>query len=118
MARRFKIGGPFNVAMKLLKPTSTMVRGTRKDTLPDPETVPVFFGTFRTYGGTENTSNDVYTLYDTAQISTWYNPDITQECLIYICETGQSYKIITAPEDINSRHQYMTFKVEKVGGKP
>ena len=118
MARRFRIGGPFDAAMKLLKPTSEMVRGVRKDTFPDPENVPVFFGTFKTYGGTENSSNDVYTVYDTAQVVTWYNPDITQDCQIYLCDTGQKYRIITPPENVNMRHQYMSFKVERVGGKP
>lgn len=117
--RRYNPQAPFDVAMKLLKVTATqMVKGTPQRIYEEPESVQPFFGTFRTYGGTENFSNDVYTVYDTAQINTWYNPEITQDCLIYVCETGQRYKIITPPENVNMRHQYMTFKVERVGGKP
>ena len=86
---------------------------------PDPETVTdVFFGSFRTFGGTENFSNEIYMIYHTATIDTWYNPEIKADCQIYICETGEIYNVISDPENISMRHQYIQFKVEKVGGKP
>lgn len=116
--RRFNPGAPFDVPMKLLKPTTSMVKGDRKTTYEDPAKVSAFFGTFRTYGGTENLSNDVYTVFDTAVITTWYNPDIKTDCLIYLCQSGEKYRIITTPENINMKNQFMSFKVEKVGGKP
>ena len=108
---------PFNVAMKLLVPTTTMVKGVAKKVYSDPKTSSQFFGNFKTYGGTENFSNEVYTVFDTAMIETWYNPNITPDCQIYICETGKTYQIINEPEDINLRHQFLRFKVERVGGK-
>lgn len=121
MARRTRIyrpTQPFNVAMKLLIPTSTVVKGVTKKVFPSPEDVEaVFYGSFRTYGGTENFSNDVYTIFDTARIDTWYNPAIKADCEVYICDTGETYQIISQPEDIDMRHQFMQFKVEKVGGK-
>jgi hypothetical protein len=118
MAKRFTLNAPFDVAMKLLVPTTTKVKGVTKKTFPDPATIEeVFFGSFRTYGGTENFSNDVYTVFDTAIIETWFNPAITTDCQIYICETGRTYNIITQPENINMRHQFVQFKVENVGGK-
>ena len=57
------------------------------------------------------------TIFATAIIETWYRPDIKSDCHIYICETGDEYKIIGIPEDIEMRHQFMKIKVEKVGGK-
>lgn len=118
MAKRFTPNAPFDVAMKLLIPTTTKVKGVTKKTFPDPATIEeVFFGSFRTYGGTENFSNDVYMVFDTAIIETWFNPAITTDCQIYICETGKTYNIITQPENINMRHQFVQFKVENVGGK-
>ena len=121
MARRtrsYRPTQPFNVAMKLLVPTSTVVKGVTKKVFPSPEDVEnVFFGTFRTYGGTENFSNDVYTIFNTARIDTWYNPEIKADCEVYICETGETYQIISEPENIDMRHQFMQFKVEKVGGR-
>ena len=118
MARRYKVSEPFNVAMKLLIPQSTMVKGVKKKVYPAPADVTeVFFGSFRTYGGTENFSNEIYTVFHTAIIDTWFNPKITTECLIYLCDTGESFNVISEPENINMRNQFMQFKVEKVGGQ-
>lgn len=119
MARRYNPQMPFDVPMKLLVPTSTVVKGVTKKVFPDPEDVTiVFFGSFRTYGGTENRSNEIFTVYDTAVIDTWYNPAVTSDCRVYICETGEIYDVVSRPEDIGMRHQYMQFKLQKVGGKP
>jgi hypothetical protein len=118
MAKSFKPAMPFDVAMKLLVPTSTMVKGVTKKVFPNPDEIQdVFFASFRTYGGTENFSNDIYTVFDTAVVETWFNPQITTDCQIYLCETGETFNVITKPENINMRHQFMQFKVEKVGGK-
>lgn len=119
MARSFKPNSPFSVAMKLLVPTVTSVKGVTKKVFPDPASVEdVFFGSFKTYGGTENFSNDVYMVFDTAIIETWYNPEIKTNCNIYICETGKTYQVISEPENINMRNQFLKFKVQIVGGKP
>ena len=109
----------FDVPMKLLTPTTTVVKGVTKKVYPDPKNITdVFFGSFRTYGGTENMSNDVYTVFDTGVIDTWYTPTITSDCKVCICETGEIYDVISRPENIGMRHQYLQFKVQKVGGKP
>lgn len=119
MARDYKPNAPFDCPMKLLVPINRMVKGTLKKTFQDPsESEILFFGSFRTFGGTENTSNGVYTVFNTATIDTWYQPEITSDCRIYICETGEIYDIVSTPENIGMRHQFMQFKVEKVGGKP
>ena len=39
MARRYNPQTPFDVAMKLLKPTSTMSKGVTKKVFPDPKDV-------------------------------------------------------------------------------
>lgn len=113
----FKPKAPFNVAMKLLVPVTVQQYGVSKKTFSDPETSEMFFGSFRTFGGTESMKDDVYTIVNTATINTWYRPDITADCEIYLCETEQIYDIIADPEDIDQRHQYLQLKVQKVGGK-
>lgn len=119
MGRRFQVQSPFEAAMKLLTPTYTRVKGVPQKTFPDPDKVEeVFFGSFRTYGGTESISNGVYTVFDTGTIRTWYNPNIKSDCRIYMCDTGEIFEVISRPEDINVRHQYMNFKVKLAGGKP
>ena len=117
MARNYRPSAPFTVPMKLLVPTTERSYGAGKKTFSAPENSEMFFGSFRTFGGTENTQDGVYTIISTATVDTWYRPDITADCQIYLCETGQVYDIISDPEDIDFRHQYMRFKVQKVGGK-
>ena len=118
--RKVRMG--FYALPELDKPvlaTETKVKGSTKKTFPDPETInKIFFGSVKTYGGTENYNNNVYTVYDTATVETWYRPDITSDCRIYICGTGETWNVISRPEDIDMRHQFMQFKAQKVGGKP
>lgn len=117
MARNYKPSAPFNVAMKLLVPVTTQSYGVAQKSFSDPEHSELFYGSFRTFGGTENLKDDVYTLINTAVIDTWYRPDIKADCKIYLCDNGQIYEIISDPEDIEFRHQYLQFKVRKIGGK-
>lgn len=117
--RPYKPTSPFNVAMKLLIPVETKVKGVTKKTFPDPSTVDqIIFGSFRTFGGTENFSNDVFTIESTGTINTWYDPSITADCRIYICETGETWEVLGRPENINMQNQFMQIKVKQVGGKP
>lgn len=76
----------------------------------------MFFGSFKTYGGTETTSNGILSVEDTANIETWYRPDIDSNCRVVLADTGAVYEIIGAPEDINQRHQWLVFKVRRVKG--
>lgn len=113
--RKYRPNTPFATAMQLLVPTSTMVKGVRKDTWTEGL---VFNGSFRTWGGTDSFNNDVYTVVATGTIDTWYDPSIKSNCRVKIIETGEVYDIINEPEDINMRHQFLQFRVQKVGGKP
>ena len=75
-----------------------------------------FFGSFKTYGGTEKTVNGVYSIEDTANIETMYRPDITGVCRIARAEDKAVFDIINEPEDINQRHQFLKFKVKRLKG--
>lgn len=114
--RSYKPKVPFTTAMRLLVPVTTKVKGVAKKTFSSIEDSRLFFGSFRTFGGTEMTENDVYTVVDTAVIDTWYDPVIKADCRVYIEETNQVYEIVGDPEDIDMRHQFCQFKVKKVGG--
>lgn len=115
--RAYRPAAPFNVAFKLLQPTVTNVRGARVKEYPDPKDVQaVFFGSFRTFGGSERMENDVYTVEDTATINAWYDPTITADCRIYSCLSGKTYEVVGTPENIDMRNQYVSFKVRAIGG--
>lgn len=115
--RNYTPSAPFNVAMRLLIPTTTKSHGTTVKSY-EVQNSPLIYGSFRTFGGTETRENEILTVLDTARVETWYRPDIKADCRLLVCETGDVYEIIGTPEDINMRHQYLSFKVEKVGGRP
>lgn len=103
----------FNVPMMLLKPVWTTVSGVRKKTYPS--TGDIIFGSFKTFGGTERDVNGVYSIEDTANVETWFRPDITSDCRIKL-ESGLTYEIINEPENIEMRNQFMKFKVRRIKG--
>lgn len=81
----------------------------------DPDGM-VRFCNFSTYGGTEQTVNGVLSVEDTAQVVTWFEPDLTSADRIRLLETGVEYEIIGEPENIELRKQEMQFKVRRVKG--
>jgi SPP1 family predicted phage head-tail adaptor len=106
----------FDTPLYLLKPTVKTANGVTRKVYPKKYTDgKCFFGSFRTFGGTEADINGVYSVKNTAVIETWFNPEITGDCQIALSD-GQTYEIIADPEDIEQRHQYMKFKVERVKG--
>lgn len=117
--RKYTPAMPFTVPMCLLIPTITTVKGVRKPVYPEPnpnDKTQLFYGAFRTFGGTESTENDVYTVLDTATIDTWFNPAIKADCRIYLCDTGDTYEIKGAPENIDMRNQYLQIRAQRLGG--
>ena len=106
---------PFTTALLLLIPTYKKVKGTVVKKYPSLNEAIRFNGTFKTYGGTESTVNGVYTVIDTANIETWYRPDIKSDCRIALTD-GAVYAILGEPENINMRNQFLKFKVRRVKG--
>ena len=93
--------------VKLLTPTYTAYNGVETKTYPvDGDLI---FVNWKTYGGTETTVNGVYSILDTAEITTWYRPDIKANCRL-LREDGTVYEIISEPEntDLNNRFPWGT----------
>lgn len=109
---------PRNIAelrtpVKLLIPTHSRKNGVTVKTYPtDGDTIVV---NWKSYGGTESVVDGLYCVIDTATVTTRYRPDITSECRL-LREDGAVYEIKNEPEDIELRHKYMQFKVERVKG--
>lgn len=105
---------PYTVPAEILQPEYTTIKAVKKKTYPDSgERINV---SFKTYGGTESESNGIYTVLDTANIETWYRPDIKSDSGIKILQTGAVYEVIGEPENINMRNQYLKFRVQRVKG--
>ena len=110
----YRPSDPFTVPIKLLVPAYKTVKGVPKKTYPVDG--PVIWCSFKTYGGTERNVNEVYSIEDTANVETFYRPDIKSDCQIQLAETGVIYEVINEPEDINLRHKYCKFKVRRIKG--
>lgn len=106
----------FTATLVLLVPTYSESMGVPTKAFPSPDNGFKFYGSFKTYGGTERDINGLYTIEDTAQVECWFNPQITSECRVYLPETQATYEIINEPEDIDLRHQFMKFKVRRLKG--
>jgi len=108
----YKPSAPFATEMFLFNPQTTITDGIRTKGLP--QTGELFFGSFKTFGGTEKTVDGVLAVEDTATIETWYRPDLKAKSIIQVGDT--QYEVLGTPEDISMRHQYMKFKVRAVKG--
>lgn len=112
----YKPTTPFSSPLALLIPTYTDSYGVSQKTYPTIEEGILFFGSFRTFGGTERDVNGLYSIENTATIETWYRPEIKSNCRIAVLLTGEIYEILGEPENIEMRNQYLKFKVQQVKG--
>lgn len=108
------------IPLVLLKPSYESKLGVATQTYPSIAQATldesnIFFGTFKTYGGTERDINDVYSIKDTANVECYFRPDIKADCRVGL-ENGAIYEIINEPENINQRNQFMKFKLSRVKG--
>ena len=109
----YKPSGPFNVPLYLFVPQMVTIKGSTKKVYPDEGIL--IWCTFRTFGGTERTSNDLLVIENTATVETWYRPDIKADCRIKDAD-GLEYEILGTPENISRRNQYLIFKIRAICG--
>ena len=112
----YRPSSPFVTPLMLLIPTYKTVKGVPTKKYPEIDEGELIWCSFKTYGGTERATNDVYSIEDTANIETWYRPDIKGDCRIAITDSKAIYEIINEPEDIDQHHQYCKFKVKRIKG--
>ena len=112
----YKPKTPFNVPMKLLIPEYITAYGSTKKVYPAFDEGIDINCSFRTFGGTEITSNGLLTVENTAVVETWFRPDIKSDCRLVLCETKEGFEIVGAPEDIEMRHQFLKVKLRSIGG--
>lgn len=77
----------------------------------------IIYCSFKTYGGTEKEINGRYAILDTANIVTWYRPDIQSDCKLKRLSDGAVFEILNEPENIEMKNQFLKFKVQRVKGK-
>lgn len=112
--RQYKPQSPFTVPFKIGTPTETVIKGITKKSYTESKTI--YFGTFKTFGGTESVKDGIYSVIDTATLETWYTPELKAECSVHLLESGEVYEVIGTPEDIEKRHQYMKARLQVIKG--
>lgn len=112
--RRLAKGNQKSTPFMRLVPSSERVNGVTVKTY-EPDGITRFCN-FSTYGGTESIKNGLLVVEDTAEVTTWFEPDITSADRIRLLETNTDYDILGEPENIEFRRQEMTFKVRRVKG--
>lgn len=109
----YKPQQPFNVPSQILTATITKVNGINKKTFVAGDT---FFCSAKSYGGTEKIINGVVAIDDTMNIETYYRPDITADCHIKLLDDNSEWEVISDPENIERRNQFLVFKIRRIKG--
>lgn len=110
--RGFKPNLPFAVPASLLIPNQKTDKGVFVKEYPDKG--EQIFISFKTFGGTESSSNGQTVVENTAIVQAWYRADITADCRLVI--GGLAYEVLGTPENIDMANQYLQFKVRAVKG--
>lgn len=90
---------------------TTAIYPELKDALTEKNKV---YGTLKTYQGTKREEMGAVFYEDTAQVNMWFRPDITTDTRVYNPITNTVYKIITEPENINNKNQYLVFRCKGI----
>lgn len=77
----------------------------------------IIYCNFKSYGGTEKISDGKYVIEDTANITTYYRPDIQSNCLLIRLRDNAQFEILNEPENVEERNQYLKFKVKRFKGQ-
>lgn len=65
-------------------------------------------------GGTESTESGVVVVYDTAEITMWFDPSINEEDRVLLNDDEILAYEITNVENVEQRNMYMILKVKRV----
>ena len=99
--------------MCLQVPTPQTVMGVAKKVYTDGDMIMC---NFKTFGGTESESNGILSVYDTAQITCWYRPDIKSDCRLKRLSDGAVFEILGEPKNLEMRNQILYFKIQRIKG--
>jgi len=79
-----------------------------------PET-DINFCNWKGMGGTESTESGVLVIEDTATLTMWFNPSISEKDRILLNDINElAYEVIGMPENIEMRNIYLMVKVKRV----
>lgn len=107
----FKPTLPYDIVCQWLVPKFEKVNGVNKISYSDGE---YFCCRMKSYGGREQTINDVYSIIEQWNVETYYNPEVNGHYRIKIVNDGSVWEILANPENVEMRNKFMLFKIERV----
>ncbi len=87
----YKPQSPFSAALSLLIPTYSNNVGVEAKAYPKAQNGLMFYGSFRTFGGTERDINGVYSVEKTAVVEKRVRPDNKTDCRNAGLQKGGNY---------------------------
>lgn len=108
-------GNSKTTPLMVLKVTNTQkINGVLKNTYE--QNGDIIYCNFSSYGGTEKIVDGNFAIEDTAQIITWFRPDITSECRLKRLSDNAVFEIIGEPENLEMRNFELSFKIRRTQG--
>ena len=111
----FKPSFPYSTPVELLIPVYTQTATGTSKTYP-AKGIRINCS-FKTFGGTEANTKYAFSVLNTAQVETWFRPDIAEDCRIKLLPTGEVYEVVGKPENISMRNQFCKFRVRALGNE-
>lgn len=107
----YKANLPYKVKAQWLVPVMTKVNGVNKISYSDGE----FFGChMKTYGGREQTVNDVYNIIEQWTVETYYDPRVNGQYRIRLLHDNSVWELLNSPENVEMSNKFMLMKIERV----
>jgi head-tail adaptor len=92
--------------------TETIVNGAPEISYADADPA-LDFCNWKGKGGTESTQSGSLVVFDTAELTMWYRPDITpRDRILLNDDPGFAYEVINV-ENVEMRNKYLVLKVQR-----
>ena len=102
--------------IKIQKRVVTNVNGAPDVSYEDVESNPSVFCNWKGRGGSESTESGKLIVYDTAELTMWYRPDIDEQSIILLNgDSNLMFEVINI-ENVEMRNMYLILKVKRVVG--
>jgi hypothetical protein len=101
-----------NVPIRIQYRTVVDVNGADEITYTSEEDIN--FCSWKGKGGTESTESGVLVVYDTAEVTLWYDPNISEKDRVLLNDDENlAYEVVNV-ENVEQRNMYLILKVKRV----
>lgn len=103
----------FSTQIRVLRRQETKVNGAPDISYVDAD-IPLDCCNWKGRGGSESVTAGTVVVADTAELTMWYRPDISEKTRILLQDKAELAYEVTNIENVEMRNQYMIVKVKRV----